>query len=313
MIKKHLLLTSIAVVLATTVIAPAQLYVEDFEVDVTADWRVNASNAGNVADFFFDYSTVGIPAAPSGSGTRGLKLEANIPGTNVFSGLSVTPIGRRFTGDFILRFDAWQNFNGPFPSGGNGSTQVTMAGIGAPEEQVQFPGSTFTGLGFAATGDGGSASDYRVYNAPGAPLAPGTGVYAAGTASTVQNNTHPYYSGFGNVSAPAAQLTLFPQQTGNTAVGTLGMAWHRWTIEKIGDTVTWTVDNTLIATVTNPSFGGENIFFGQFDVNATSSTDPNARSLLFGLIDNIEVVPEPSTIAILGIGTLGLLRRRRAK
>jgi hypothetical protein len=310
MMKRHLLLTTIAT-LAIAAIAPAQLFSEDFEVNNTANWRVNASNAGNVADFFFDYSTVGIPSAPSGSGTRGMKLESNIPGTGVFSGLSTTPVGQRFTGNFIVRFDAWQNFNGPFPGGGNGSTQVTMAGIGAPEEQVQFPGSTYSGLGFAATGDGGSASDYRVYNAPGAPLAPGTGVYAAGTGSTVQNNTHPYYAGFGNVSAPAAQLALFPQQTGNTAVGTLGMAWHVWIIEKSGNTVTWTVDNTLLATVTNPNFGGENIFFGQFDVNATSSTDPNARNLLFGLIDNIEVVPEPSTLAILGLGALGLIRRRK--
>lgn len=314
---QHRMAASLAA-LSLAACASAQFYSENFEVDNTANWQVNAVNAGNVADFFFDYSTVGIPAAPSGTGTRGLKLEANIPGNGVFSGLSVSPLNQQFTGDYILRFDAWMNFNGPFPTGGSGSTQVTMGGIGAPTNQVQFPGSTFSGLGFAATGDGGSAQDYRVYNAPGAPLAPATGVYAAGTESNAQNNSHPYYAaqGLGSRTAPAAQLALFPQQTGTTAAGTLGMDWYTWTITKSGNTVTWEVTNTsnvttLLATVNNPSFGGDNIFFGQFDVNATSSTDPNARSLLFGLIDNVTVVPEPSTMTALGLGIFALIRRRK--
>ncbi|NUL81798.1 MAG: PEP-CTERM sorting domain-containing protein [Armatimonadetes bacterium] len=306
----HILAAGAATVLLITS-ASAQLYSNDFETDTTANWQFNQSHTGSFANFFFDYSTVGIPQAPSGTGTRGLKMEANTPGTGLFSGMSVSPLGESFTGDYVLTFDCWQNFNGPFPGGGSGSTQVTQAGIGAPTNQVQFPGSTYTGLGFGGTGDGGSATDVRAYNGPGAPIAPATGVYAAGNTAAAVNNTHAYYAGFGNVPAPAAQLTLFPQQTGNTAVGTFGMAWHRWRIEKLGNTVTWQIDGLLIATVTNPSFGGDNIFFGQFDINATSSTDPNARHLLFGLIDNVTVVPEPSSMAVLALGGLALLRKRR--
>ena len=53
------------------------------------------------ADFFFDYSSVGIPAAPNGAGTRGLKLQANLT-NGIFSGMSVSPTGQNFTGDYRL-------------------------------------------------------------------------------------------------------------------------------------------------------------------------------------------------------------------
>ena len=63
-------------------------------------------------------------------------------------------------------------------------------------------------------------------------------------------------------------------------------------VTKSADTVTWTVDGTLIATVnlTNVTLGGGNIFFGQSDINAASPpAGQNAASLLFTLIDNVSV------------------------
>lgn len=318
----------IAVLLASAACRAAVLFQENFDADATDKWSFNshlaadgaADDFGNEASAFFDYAGVGIRSAPNSVGgtTRGLKMEANTPGTGVFTGLSLSPVDQSFSGDYTVRADVWQNFNGPFPGGGNGSTQMTWAGIGTNGTTAQFPGTSVQGVGFAASGDGGTASDYRLYTNVGAPLAPATGAYAAGSQSTAQNNSDPYYAanGFGGETATAEQLALFPQQSGTTAAGTQGMAWHVWEITRIGDTVTWTIDGVLIGTVdvANEPFGGDNIFFGQFDINATSSTDANARSLLFGLVDNIvvsDVIPEPGAMGLLALGGLGLLRRRR--
>lgn len=220
------------------------LFTQNFDTDPTSDWTFNSSIVGDTANdgtggeanFFFDYSTVGIPAAPNSVGgtTRGLKMEANVPGTGIFSGLSVSPNGGSFTGDYLLRFDAWQNFNGPFPAGGSGSTQVTDAGIGTSGTTAQFPGGSLQSVMFGATGDGASANDYRAYTAPGAIVAETSGAYAAGSAAGVTNASDPYYSSFGGKQAPAAQLALFPQQTGSTGAGAQAMAWRAWEISKIG-------------------------------------------------------------------------------
>ena len=68
-----------AMLLAVCVAGPsfgAVVYTENFEADPTASWTVNSSPTDAAANFFFDYSTVGIPSAPSALGTRGMKLQA---------------------------------------------------------------------------------------------------------------------------------------------------------------------------------------------------------------------------------------------
>ncbi|MBM4111563.1 MAG: hypothetical protein FJ254_09460 [Phycisphaerae bacterium] len=291
--------------------AIAQPYFENFEVDPTANWTVNNGPSDAAANFFFDYSSVGIPTAPSGVGTRGMKLQANLT-NGIFSGMSVSPNGRFFSGDYTVRFDWWANFNGPFPVGGSGSTNLSTFGIGTSGTLVQWPGGTQDSVWFAATGDGNSSSDWRAYSTA-APISypDGSPVYMAAT----RNSSDPYYAGFGNNTAPAAQLALFPQQTGTTLVGSAGMEWHDVVIDKIGTTATWSVDGLPIASVdlTTVTLSGGNIFFGHSDVNAASSSDPNDFALLFTLIDNIRVtaVPAPGSITLLCVGGLLAARRRR--
>lgn len=206
----------------------------------------------------------------------------------------------------------WWNFNGPLPGGGSGSTQISGAGIGTAGTTPQWPGGTQDSVWFAGTGDGGSSADYRAYSMAAPTSYPnGSPVYAAPT----RNNSDPYYAGFGGLSVPAAQLALYSQQTGTSSVGSLAFAWHDVSIRKVGDNITWSIDGLLIATVdaSTVSLGGGNILLMQSDINASSSSDPNAVNLLFGLFDNVRVtaVPEPSCLALIGLGWLVLLARRR--
>lgn len=314
---------ALASLLAATALAQTTLWTQNFESDTTANWTVNTLGTGSDANFFFDYSTLGIPKAPrsgASDGTHGLRLRANQYGLGgTFpGGVSVSPAGLSFSGDFILRFDMWLNFNGPAPGGGSGSTQVSGAGIGTAGSSAQIAGGTVDSIFFGATGEGGSSVDYRAY-APAAQTGYGdtSGVFAAGSTTGVRNNTHAYYAGFGGVSAPAAQVALYPQQTGATATGALGWAWRDVEIAKLGNTVTWTVDGLLIATVDTTAagtLGGNNILFNHYDINATTSTDTNSPALLFGLFDNVEVyIPEPNSAALVLAGLAGLLlavRRR---
>ena len=136
--------------------------------------------------------------------------------------------------------------------------------------------------------------------APIAYLDTALGIYAAGAVAGSRNSSHPYYAGFGQNTAPAAQLALFPQQTGTTMIGSAGMEWHKVEIEKAGGSVRWKVNGVLIATVPaadDTVATGNNIFFGHSDLNAAASTDPNDSALLFTLIDNVHVLPSLTAVS----------------
>ncbi|RIK83867.1 MAG: hypothetical protein DCC67_05585 [Planctomycetota bacterium] len=296
----------------------AVLYSENFDVDPTANWVVNNGPSDAAANFHFDYSTAGIPSAPNSTGgtTRGLKLQAN-QANGVFSGVSVSPVGKSFSGNHRVMFDWWSNYNGPAPVGGSGSTQLSTFGIGTSGAVPQWPGGTQDSIWFAATGDGNSSSDWRAYS-PTAPTryGDGSGVYAAGTQAGSSNASDPYYASFGSVSPPAAQTALFAQQTGTSLVGSSAFEWHQVVIDRSGASVTWTVDGVRIATVPvadDTAATGNNIFFGHSDTNATSSTDANDVNLLFTLIDNVRVVPEPASGALWAISALALAAAKRRR
>jgi hypothetical protein len=70
MTRTYIASLSLAAALALSSIASAApFYTQNFDVDDTANWTFNSSaaadaaadNANNEANFFFDYSTVGIP------------------------------------------------------------------------------------------------------------------------------------------------------------------------------------------------------------------------------------------------------------
>lgn len=314
-----------ALLVASNPTSAQTLFSDNFDAGTSgSSWTAVLSHADASASFAFDYSTLGIPSAPNSTGgsTIGMRFLAN-QSAGVQQGISASPNGQSFTGNFRLEFDMWLNYNGPVGDppnapGGSGSTQVGSFGWGTSGASAQWAGAS-SSIMFGATGDGGSTFDYRVYR-NNALLAPASGVYEAGTGTSpdARNNTATYYTSiFGGETAPAQQLTLFPAQTGATDPGALGFAWRDVVVEKAGTILTWKVDGHTIATVDSAgaTLTGNNIFFGIFDINATSSTDVN-DFLITAIYDNviITVVPEPSTVVLGllgGLGALFLVRRRK--
>ena len=317
--------------LCAPIVAPAAvLFSDDFNTNSSSLWTTNnapaASSGTQQATFAFDYSPFGIPPAPGSSDTLGLRLRSNIPivgGVEVTtrpagatSGLSVSPTGKNFGTSYRMSFYAWINFNGAPNAQGladnassEGGTHNILFAVGTSGTVPLVVGNTtlvtggqMDGIGFATTGDGGIANDYRVYPKSGSFSPTNTGIYAANMTS----NSSPYYTSlFPSVSAPAVQQDLstaeygsdaFNTQAGLTQAGAFGFAWHKVEITKSNNIVSWTVDDTAMATIDVTSLlplGGNNIAIGDSDVNTTTTRHP---SLLFSLIDNLVVTDIASAV-----------------
>jgi hypothetical protein len=308
---------ALAVVLATQSAFSASIYyTEDFDVDNSANWTVNDPALSDIlVDFNYDYSAIGVPAAPGGSSTRGLKMTANNSG-GVFSGFSVSPTGESFSGAYQVKFNMWQNYVGPLGPGGSGTTQLSTFGIGTSGTTSFWPGAAVKeSVAFGVTLDGGSAADYRAYSsAAPTSYAGGNPVYQS-PGGTINESGAYYTSAFPSNSAPVAQLGLFPGQTGVTSAGEVSFAWREVTIDVKGGFATWSIDGLPIAKVdlSTVTLGGGNILFGHGDTNAGSSADPNDTLLNVTLIDNVIVsqIPEPTSMALVGLSLIGLLATRR--
>lgn len=292
------------------------LYSQDFDVDDTANWTVNGGPSDESADFFFDYSTLGIPAAPNSAGgsTRGVKLQANVF-DGIFGGMSVSPNGQSFTGDYSMTFDWWENSLGPLDVGATGSTQLGQFGIQTSGTFANWPGSA-DGTFFAITGDGGSAVDYRIYSIErsvsyqfpantdingdmipdsmdglGQPIDD----HATYLAASRNNTAALYATAFpGNQSAPTLQQTTYASQTGATQAGAAGFAWNAMEIRKVGNIVSLFANGVEILKVDQTNYvtpnAGTNILLGHADINAgTNQVDPNFATLEFSLFDNLKV------------------------
>lgn len=280
--------------------ATSILFSDKFDFTTTAtNWVVNNEDGGadSHAEFGYNYGADGIPEAPSSTGTftgtRGLKFRIN-ESFGTLSGISASPAGKSFTGDYRLRFDMWLNYIGPLGVGGLGSTQHGSAGIGTSGTRAIWPFGASDGVWFTASSDGGvidtnvSTADYAVYLAD-AIQTPDSGFYAAGTGTTARGSGNVYYNLWGGVAAPASQLSAHSSQTGVTPIGSLGMSWHSMTITKAGTNVTWDVDGRRLAMASfDPStlILGDNVFVGHHDWFTSVVTNPAVQ---FGLVDNVRV------------------------
>ena len=272
-------------------------YVDDFNADTSALYTIPQTGDA-VATFAFDYSVLGIPVAPNTTDgtTLGLKMEANVTtgAAHAVTLHTVVP----FSGNYVVKFDAWVNANGPFPGGGGGSTEFLTMGVGGDTTTANIGGSGSGGW-FAATGEGGSSRDYRGYKDGGEQFAE-SGQFNAGGSSAgggAHNASDPYYAQFGSVDVGALQSAFFAQQTGVSGGGSFGFAWHEVEMRVVADggtagatSVSWWVDglqiSTLDAGIGLPFTTDGSVTIGYMDI--FSSVSDNA-ALSFGLVDNLRI------------------------
>jgi hypothetical protein len=311
--------------------AAVVLYSDNFNNNTSGSWTKNAVPVANaatqIAEFAFDYSQFGIPPAPGSADTLGLRLRANVPPDTsrppgVLSGLSMSPTGQNFGTNYKAEFYVWSNFFGApnaqgladnaNSQGGSANVLFALGTTGTVPQAVGQPnaiaGSTIDGVTFATTGDGAIADDYRVFVKSSTIATAASGVYAAGTVNdaggqTPTSNSNVFYtSKFPAQTAPAVQQDLataeyggdaFPVMAGSTPPGSFGFAWHKVTLTKSGNTVTWDVNDNRFATVdvSAVALGGNNIALGVSDVNGTTARHPQ---FVFTVFDNLvvtDVVP----------------------
>jgi hypothetical protein len=284
------------------------LFSDDFETNSAPRWIVNMVEPDAASEFGFDYSTVYIPPAPGGSSTLGLRFRLNETNSAPRNAISASPLGLNLTGDYRLRFNMWINYNGPMFDGGSGSTLHLTAGVGTTPDHANLGTSPFSdGVWFGIDGDGGSTPSIGDADAyAGIDLQPdASGVYAAGTNGNPRSTTNPYYSLWGNIPAPAAQLANFPSQTGTSQGGNMGVAWHTVVVTKETNTVTWVIDGILIATVSAEFVPlSTNVFVGYQDLFPGA---PSVPAMSFALVDNlrVETLVPPAEIRITSIQIVG--------
>jgi hypothetical protein len=286
-----------------------------------AGWTVSGTT-DSAHTWGYDYSADGIPAAPNGGDTFGLKLEANIVdglAHEISASRSLAAAGYTPGAPYTVQTDIWANFE--LASG----TSTEFAGAGGGHD-----GATAgrNGASLLYTGDGGSVRDYRMYKDAGEQF---IGSLQYNPAFATNNGGEPAIAAaFPGIDVALA--TSGPQQIGLTDAGDGGFQWMTMLIEvdpsALGSGVTGdlgvasftltsaasgstlligTLDNSNGGTVVDME-GSLSMIYG--DLFASLSAAPQFQ---FGLYDNVIVteVPEPATaLCLLGLGALAMIRRR---
>ncbi|QDS97239.1 PEP-CTERM sorting domain-containing protein [Adhaeretor mobilis] len=295
--KGNILLTEacLAAVALSGTTASAQLISDAFEVDSSASYTVlDESNAtsgdgtpDSTIDFAFDYIAAGIPLAPNSlaGDTGGLRMAVNETSNDAGPADHITAFHNTvLSGSYSLQVDIYMGVESA-----GGTTEFSSAGIGSDALDFNSIFTPIAGDGhfLSMTGDGGSGSDYRHF-VEGTPVADGDASYRNDLNTT---------------NAPGdTYQEIFP---GGDFPGSPGNRWTTLTINATSSKVSYLLDGTTIIVTDSADIDGQ-VSLGYGDM--FSSVGPH-----FVVFDNLIVseIPEPTSLALLGMGALGLLVRRR--
>jgi hypothetical protein len=273
--------------------AETVLFSDTFEtVDSSTNYlQLDAARDGvpdSTVTYAFDYSTVGVPAAPGSGTTLGLLLSANKNDAAAFSAaVNLFPTNVAVGGDYALRFNAYLTWNPAVARG-----EDLLAGINHSGAQTNWVKESF---GVERYGDG-QYVNMNSYPQPEVDIVQLFGAETSTNAPLVLDakvveslpavlNNPPYGEPGGSAGAFSCS-TNSPSKT-----------WADCELSQVGGVVTFRINGWPALTYTNTSeFTSGYVMIGYMDRFDSTSTLGNN----FGLIDNLRIV-DLTTVVITDI------------
>lgn len=251
-------------IVPVSMLAPATAVGQIFTDDLSAgtNWTIFQDPDAS-AVFGFDYSSKGLPPAPNGSDSIGLKFEVNNNAPADANGIVAINSNAAYTGQYTFRVDAWLNWAPDGGGVGSGTTEFLGAGVGHDAPVPLQLGGAFI---YTSEGDA-AATDYRLYK-EGEQLQSESGQYAAGTVAGSRDSSNPFYTD----AFPAFDIATAVPTQGSSGTQPAGAGGFQWM------TLNFEVDTEAIGpsgTTTDPGFAR---------VSMRSASSGN--TLEIGTIDN---------------------------
>lgn len=274
--------TATATIVDDEVASAPILFADNFSGDPSTNWVVRFGSGNGIDDFRineqvitlpttpYDYSAEGIPAAPNGNDTLGLKVTVNKDEATALggAGINLYPIGRSFSGDYALRFDMYTILNTA------STTEQVLFGINHSASQTNwfrssnngFTNSAYDGLwtvivtdssGLGTFNGNAPSGDYILVSAPQTNRA---GIW--GPTVLANRDADSFVDTFKNPPWGVAGLPGVPSNPNVTATP----GWAQVELSQIGNLVTLKINNTFIFSVANiGAFQSGNIMLGYSD------------------------------------------------
>lgn len=234
--------------------------------------------ADSTVVYAFDYSTVGVPAAPGSASTLGLRLSANKNDGAAFSAaVNLFPTNVTANGDYAVRFNAYLTWSPTLARGEDLLVGINHSGIqtnwikesGGVE---RYGDGQYVSMNSYPQVGGSTVQFFGAETSTNAPTILDEKVIESVTA--VLNN--PPYGEPGGLAGSISCSTTSPSKT-----------WVDCELSQVGGVVTFRVNGWPTLTYTNTSeFTNGYVMIGYMDrFDSTSTLDNN-----FGLIDNLRIV-----------------------